>query len=412
MAKIVKGSSLVDIAVLALATATLGQIALCVTVLLMQGRTQVYLPLTAFLLALGVIAAGPAAVAFVPGFEPLFIALTLPAWLLLGPTLWLYVEGLTSETAWRLGRRHGPHFILFGLGLVAVGLIAGLSNEARRTILIEGREVGTAYASAVVLFVFALILAWVIQSGWYVVSVFLRLARYRARLKDLFASNEGRELRWIGGLLAVVVGVWALAAATVVTENFMGEILVTRRAGAVMALVLVWSLALWGLRQKPGFEGRYLPAAADAEPSGPGLTSSGQKYQRSALRDDQARRIAARIELAMERDRLYLDPTLSLHKLARHLAVSPNHVSQTLNETIGTSFFDYVNRWRVSAAEPQILAGRETILAIALAVGFNTRSSFYKTFGRVTGQTPQAYRAARLAAATSETRRPQPAPNG
>ena len=179
-----------------------------------------------------------------------------------------------------------------------------------------------------------------------------------------------------------------------------------------MALLLVWSLAVWGLRQKPGFEGRYLPAAADPEPAGPGLTGPGRKYQRSALGDHQARRIAARIESAMQRDHLYLDSTLSLHKLARHLTVSPNHVSQTLNETIGTSFFDYVNGWRVSAAEPQILAGRETILAIALAVGFNTRSSFYKTFGRVTGQTPQAYRAARLAATTSETRQDQAAPNG
>ena len=77
--------------------------------------------------------------------------------------------------------------------------------------------------------------------------------------------------------------------------------------------------------------------------------------------------------------------------------MSPNHVSQTLNETIGASVFDYVNGWRVRAAEPQIVEGRETILAIALGVGFNTRSSFYKTFRRVTGQTPGAFRTARMA---------------
>lgn len=388
---------MVDTAVLALAMAALGQIALCVIILLMRGlRTQAYLPLAAFFLAAGVVVAGPAVAAFAPSFEPLFVALTLPAWLLLGPTLWLYVEGLTSEAAWRLQPRHGRHFILFALGLVAVSLLAGLSEEARRMMLVEGEEVGTAYASAVVLFVFALILAWVVQSGWYVVSVFLRLARYRLRLRDLFASNEDRELRWIGGLLAVVVGVWTLAAATVVIENFFGGGLVTRRGGAVMALLLVCSLAVWGLRQKPGFEGRYLETAADADPHGLDTVSPGQKYQRSALGADQARRIAVKIEAAMARDRLFLDPALSLHKLARHLSASPNHVSQTLNETIGVSFFDYVNGWRVRAAEPKIIEGRETILAIALGVGFNTRSSFYKTFRRVTGLTPKAFRAARL----------------
>lgn len=387
-----------DTAVLALAMATLGQIGLCVTVLLMRGlRTQAYLPLAAFFLAAGVVVAGPAVLALAPGFVPWFIALTLPAWLLLGPALWLYVEGLTAETAWRLQSRHGRHFILFGLGMVAVGLIAGLPGDARRTMLVEGEEVGTAYATAVVLFVFALILGWVVQSGWYVVAVFLRLGRYRARLKDLFASNEDRELRWIGVLLLVVVGVWMLAAATVVIENFSGGVLVTRRAGAAMALLLVWTLAVWGLRQKPGFEGRYLEAAGDATPSSPDPTAAGQKYQRSALGNDQARRIAGKIETAMERDQLYLDPALSLHKLARHLAVSSNHISQTLNETIGVSFFDYVNGWRIRAAEPKIIEGRETVLAIALGVGFNTRSSFYKTFRRVTGQTPGAFRAERLA---------------
>ncbi|WP_409013100.1 helix-turn-helix domain-containing protein [Brevundimonas sp.] len=52
-------------------------------------------------------------------------------------------------------------------------------------------------------------------------------------------------------------------------------------------------------------------------------------------------------------------------------------------------------RRRVRAAERQIIEGSESILAIALSVGFNTRSSFYKTFRRVTGLTPKAFRSAR-----------------
>lgn len=387
-----------DTTVLALAMATLGQIALCVTLLLARGvGTQAYLPLAVFLLATGIVVAGPAVAAFAPALEPWSVALTLPAYLLLGPALWLYVEALTSETPWRLRPRHGWHLVLFGLGLFAVALIAGLSGEDRRTILVEGEEVGTAYSSGVLLFVFGLVIGWVLQSGWYVVRIFIRLSRYRERLKALFASNEHSELDWIGWLLAVLVGVWALSAATVVSENILGDALVTRRWGAVMGLLLVWSLAVWGLRQKPGFEGRYLDGADEGITPEAFAVPKEQKYQRSALGEDQARRIAGKIEAAMERDQLYLDPALSLHRLARHVGVSPNHISQTLNETIGASFFDYVNGWRVRAAQPRIVEGRETVLAIALDVGFNTRSSFYKTFRRVTGQTPQGYREARLA---------------
>jgi AraC-like DNA-binding protein len=94
----------------------------------------------------------------------------------------------------------------------------------------------------------------------------------------------------------------------------------------------------------------------------------------------------------MQDDRLYLDPNLSLTKLARHVRVASNHVSQTLNEALEETFFDYVNRWRIEAALPHIAEGKETVLTIALDVGFNTRSTFYTAFKRVTGMTPRAYR--------------------
>ncbi|MCH2168635.1 MAG: helix-turn-helix transcriptional regulator [Oceanicola sp.] len=68
-------------------------------------------------------------------------------------------------------------------------------------------------------------------------------------------------------------------------------------------------------------------------------------------------------------------------------------MSQTLNQEIGASFFDYVARWRIEASKPLIMAGQESVLAVALDVGFNSRSTFYKAFNRETGMTPKSYRA-------------------
>jgi AraC-like DNA-binding protein len=59
---------------------------------------------------------------------------------------------------------------------------------------------------------------------------------------------------------------------------------------------------------------------------------------------------------------------------------------------MGETFFDYVNRWRIKAAMPSITSGKETMLEIALAAGFNSRSTFYKAFKRLTGSTPRKYR--------------------
>ncbi|MEO1137240.1 MAG: AraC family transcriptional regulator, partial [Pseudomonadota bacterium] len=115
------------------------------------------------------------------------------------------------------------------------------------------------------------------------------------------------------------------------------------------------------------------------------------KYARSALSEDYAKILGRRIEKAMREDALYLDANLSLQKLSRHVGAPPNLVSQTLNEEIGSTFFDYIAHWRIEAAKPRILSGDGSILAIALEAGFNSRSTFYKAFKRETGMTPKAF---------------------
>ena len=128
-----------DIVVFALVMATLGQIALCTTVLLVGSvRTRAYLPLAGFFVAVGIVTAGPAVVAFLPAMEAQFIAMVLPALLVLGPAFWLYVEGLTSETPWHFQSRHLRHLVPFGLGVIVTGLLITLPLEEQRAMFIEG----------------------------------------------------------------------------------------------------------------------------------------------------------------------------------------------------------------------------------------------------------------------------------
>ena len=379
--------------VFALMIAALGQIGLCVTILIARaGQSQVYMPLSAFFIALGVAILDPAIAMFAPALRTQAIALTLPAYLLLGPMLWLYIEGLTASAPWKWRRRHLWHFLPFVLGLVVAGMMIALPLELREQMLLVGELPPGAGVAILVLSAFALILLWPVQAGWYGILAILRLRTYRHELRNLFASNESRELYWLSWLVLVLGGVWGLAFAVIIAENVFGLVILDRRAGAVMALLLTWTLAVWGLRQKPGFEGRYLDDDPDAMPGEAAGISSSQKYQRSALGEDQSIRIAAKIDAAMKSDQLFLDPALSLHKLARHVAISPSYISQTLNETIGKSFFDYVNQMRVEYAKPHIIEGKETVLAISLRAGFNARSSFYKAFKLETGQTPSAFR--------------------
>jgi len=88
----------------------------------------------------------------------------------------------------------------------------------------------------------------------------------------------------------------------------------------------------------------------------------------------------------------YRDSELSLSTLSKHIGKLPNYVSQSLNMQLEQTFFDYVNRWRVQDAMRLLEQSSENVLTISNEVGFNSRSSFYTAFKKVTGNTPTAYR--------------------
>ena len=126
-----------DNVVLALTMATIGQAGLCATILLARSSgKQVYLPLAIFFIVNGVVAAEPVFAAFEPALQTHLISILLPAYLLLGPMLWFYVAGLTSETVWKIKPAHGWHLIPFGLGIIATILIMSLPLEIREAIFI------------------------------------------------------------------------------------------------------------------------------------------------------------------------------------------------------------------------------------------------------------------------------------
>lgn len=126
----------------------------------------------------------------------------------------------------------------------------------------------------------------------------------------------------------------------------------------------------------------------------PGRASAG-RYAKSGLSEACMAGLLEQLEALMARERLFLDPSLSLPRLARRLGCSVNHLSQALNAGHGMSFFDYVNGLRIREAQDMLRgsdAQRPAILDVALAVGFNSTSTFYTAFKKATGQTPARYR--------------------
>ncbi|MEM1141451.1 MAG: helix-turn-helix domain-containing protein [Pseudomonadota bacterium] len=122
-----------------------------------------------------------------------------------------------------------------------------------------------------------------------------------------------------------------------------------------------------------------------------------RRYAKSGLSDDAMSALMASLEELMREEEVFLDPELSLPKLAKQMGCSVNHLSQAINSGHSMSFFDYINQHRVRAAAAMLKQPDcrfPAILDVALSVGFNSTSTFYTAFKKETGQTPARYRRA------------------
>jgi len=228
----------------------------------------------------------------------------------------------------------------------------------------------------------------VVYTQWliYVTLVFLDQRHHRARLKQVFASTERHEMFWVTGM-AAVLAIYALEsmASFVLRHLGHGDLASPALDSSIVVLFIVL-LTVRGLRQAPGLhelEAAETSFAADETRS---------KYSKSALAPDHAQRIAKKLTRAMEDEHLHRDPNLSLTRLSQHIGSSSNYVSQTLNEHLEQSFFDFVNKWRIDEAKVELTSSDATILDIAYQVGFNSRSAFYTAFKKHALMTPTQFR--------------------
>ncbi|WP_298838269.1 AraC family transcriptional regulator [uncultured Roseobacter sp.] len=313
-----------------------------------------------------------------------------PSSFLLAPLFWMYVFTLTSS-AQRRPARLARHFVLPGLAICVALLVLVSPPHVSEALTSDNVDLDAAWTIALAVCMGLLQLAVYPQIAVYLFLTVRRLVRFRLKLRDVYASTEQHELRWIyviGGLGGLF---WLSQTALLFFALDAGQtgIPPSYNVTASMAgTALVAAAVLWGLRQRPPL----VPDPADPEPISPTVPPTGARYEKSSLSAEASERIARKLRAAMEADHLYRNPDLSLWALARHTGASPNYISQTLNEKIGLSFFDFVNGYRVAEAQNLLTMTDRSVLTITYDVGFNARSSFYSAFKRLTGQTPSAYR--------------------
>jgi AraC-like DNA-binding protein len=324
----------------------------------------------------------------------LWLGLRLGSALLIAPCLWLAVKEIVGGVRPRvasLGRGH--------LAAIAVGMLLTVP-------LIENAHLGADYVSAErptgwlhARFIHATMLGCI---GIFAVQVPVFLRRCRDLL--LPGADGAAAPAWIRLLLPMVATTWALGllrtlqcAMHAPPELLMLFALLEAgvAVGAIYVLIRRSTLAPIRFPVPPSEAAVQAPAAAALAPAAPPASVPPENpYARSSLTPVIRQRIQRKLRAALENDRCYRDSSLNLRSLALLLKENTHYLSQVLNQDLGANFYDLVNQHRVQEAKALLRQHPDrTALDIALAVGFNSKSTFNTAFRRHTGSTPTDYRA-------------------
>lgn len=102
----------------------------------------------------------------------------------------------------------------------------------------------------------------------------------------------------------------------------------------------------------------------------------------------------SKLKQSMETDQNYLDPALSLRKLAENIHIHPNQLSWLLNESFQKNFNEFVNKYRLNHFKNLVLQPASkniTIIGLAYDSGFNSKSVFNTFFKKEEGLTPSQW---------------------
>ncbi|MDJ1464234.1 AraC family transcriptional regulator [Nitratireductor sp. GZWM139] len=101
--------------------------------------------------------------------------------------------------------------------------------------------------------------------------------------------------------------------------------------------------------------------------------------------------LVQRLDALLQSETLYLDPALTLARLARRLHVPVKQLSSAINLVSGENVSRYINAHRIHHA-CRALEDGANITDAMLSSGFNTKSNFNREFRRITGTTPSEWK--------------------
>jgi len=214
-----------------------------------------------------------------------------------------------------------------------------------------------------------------------------------------YASDQ-QEKRWLTILwLIVSVLLFSWVIAVIAGLFFSYDISSLMRSLALFGTLLIhWSAYIGIYKYKLAKDKAAIYSFLNQELA---VSFDNVSIPENSLREEIKESITAdnlyfqKLETLCKEHHIYTDSTLSREKIAERLGISAGYVSQIVNIVTGDNFANYINYYRVKAVQEMILNAdfeNYNLLTMGLESGFTSKTTFYKAFKKVTGQTPNEYR--------------------
>ena len=302
------------------------------------------------------------------GTNLLIHLLELPRWAM-QPSLYIAVYYYTSPATRRpkYGWLHFVPFLLFFLFSIFY-ILPGIFHEQHQL------PVLAPWMRFVIRYFF------LGQALYYWASCFYRYRLHQNNIKTIASYTEKINLEWLHYLLISILFLILISIASKSNTSIA-------YGAPLLYFLAILPLAYWTLAQKSIYVLEASPAAEkDKLPV--------KKQLNERLSAEQVAALQSIVERKTKDEKLYLDPLLTLSMLSDKVGISTHELSYVLNNGLNKTFYQFINELRTAEAMTLLLSDELQhldLLGIAIRAGFNSKTTFYSSFKKITGLTPKAY---------------------
>ncbi len=136
------------------------------------------------------------------------------------------------------------------------------------------------------------------------------------------------------------------------------------------------------------------PVVFSSEEGQHSLKQDEEKYKYTRLNEEETQLIVDKLVAYMKKEKPYINPDLKISDLALGIDCSSHSLSYVFNQHLKQTYYDFINEYRVDEFKKlanDAECSKYTLTALAERCGFSSRASFFRSFKKCTGITPNEY---------------------